>query len=191
MHKFFRQWSLFLVSLTTCGLLATLFFVSGTSANEIVSNSVKVTASSGQIAYARIWDRETEPNYLGTLDMTVYRSPSCGCCGSWVEHAKKHGFRIKDLKPNSIEAVKQNYNVPPELVSCHTAIIDGYVIEGHVPADDIKRFLAQKSEWTGLAVPGMVIGTPGMEMGDRQQPFQVLAFNEQGEVSVFQDYQSY
>ena len=123
--------------------------------------------------------------------MTVYRSPSCGCCGSWVEHAKKHGFRIKDIKTNSIEAVKQKYHVPTELVSCHTAIIDGYIIEGHVPADDIKRFLAQKSEWSGLAVPGMVIGTPGMEMGEQEQPFQVVAFNEQGEVAVFQEYQSY
>ena len=191
MNKSFRKWSLFWVSLTSCGLLATVFFASGTSANEALSNSAKVTASSEQMAYVSVWDRETKPDYLGTLDMTVYRSPSCGCCGAWVEHAKKHGFRIKDIKTESIEALKQKYNVPPKLVSCHTAIIDGYVIEGHVPADDIKRFLEQKPQVAGLAVPGMPLGTPGMEAGDLKQPFQVLAFNDKGEVEVFKEYQSY
>ena len=191
MNKSFRKWSLFLVSLTSCGLLATVFFASGTSANETLSNSAKVTTSSEHMVYVSVWDQETKPDYLGNLDMTVYRSPSCGCCGIWVEHAKKHGFRIKDITTESIEALKQKYNVPPKLVSCHTAMIDGYVIEGHVPADDIKRFLEQKPEWTGLAVPGMPLGTPGMEAGDLKQPFQVLAFNDKGEVEVFNEYQSY
>ena len=94
--------------------------------------------------------------------------------------------------------MKQKYNVPPELASCHTTIIDGYVMEGHIPADDIKRFLAEKSranldkpDMAGLAVPGMPIGTPGMEAKDIKQPFQVLAFDDKGKVEVFKEYQSY
>ncbi len=191
MNKSFKKWSLFLVSLTTFGLLATIYLSSATAGNETLSNSAKVVASSDPISYASVWDRETEPDYSGTLDMIVYRSPSCGCCGVWVEHAKKHGFQIEDIKTESIAALKQRYNIPPELVSCHTAIIDGYVIEGHVPADDIKRFLAQKPQLAGLAVPGMPLGTPGMESGDRKQAFQVLAFNDRGEVEIFKEYQSY
>ena len=191
MNKSFKKWSLFWVSLTSCGLLATVCLASETPATGILSNLAQVTDSSERIAYTSVWDRETEPDYLGTLEMTVYRSPSCGCCGAWIEHATKHGFIIKDIKTESIAALKQKYQIPPELVSCHTAIIDGYVIEGHVPADDIKRFLAQKPQETGLAVPGMPLGTPGMEAGNLKQPFQVLVFSDRGEVQVFKEYQSY
>ncbi len=136
-----------------------------------------------------VWDEETEPSYSGTKEMTVYRSPSCGCCGVWVEHAEKHGFKVKDIKTEEIEAIKQKYNVPPQLAACHTTIIDGYALEGHIPADDIKRFLKEKPKLAGLAVPGMPLGTPGMEAGDRKQPFQVLAFNDKGIVVVFKEYQ--
>ncbi|KAF3890220.1 MULTISPECIES: DUF411 domain-containing protein [Nostocales] len=137
-----------------------------------------------------IWENNIEPN-LGTQEITVYRSPSCGCCGSWVKHMQKHGFQIKDIKTDEIEAIKQKYNLPQELASCHTAIIDGYVMEGHIPANDIKRFLQQKPTLAGLAVPGMPVGTPGMEVGNKKQPFAVVAFNNKGEVKLFQEYQSY
>ena len=148
--------------------------------------------NTSQATLVSIWDKETEPNYSGITDMTVYRSPSCGCCGVWIEHAQKHGFKIEDIKTNEMEAIKQKHNVPAELASCHTTIIDGYVMEGHIPADDIKRFLAEKpNDKIGLTVPGMPIGTPGMEAKDIKQPFQVLAFDEKGEVEVFQEYQSY
>ena len=169
----------------------TIYLTTTPDGNKIFSNNSALAQEHNTFALASVWDRETQPDYSGTLEMTVYRSPSCGCCGVWIEHAKKHGFKIKDIKTESIEAVKQEYNLPPELVSCHTAIIDGYVMEGHVPAYDIKRFLEQKPELAGLAVPGMILGTPGMEAGDRKQPFQVLAFNDKGEVEVFQEYQSY
>ncbi|ELS02454.1 putative metal-binding protein [Xenococcus sp. PCC 7305] len=189
MNKYFKKWLLFLVSLTTCGLLAKSFCPLETSANTIVNNSPKFTNSSEQITYISFWGQKANPNNVGNLNMTLYRSPSCSCCGAWIDHIKEHGFRItEDIKTESIAALKQKLNVPPKLASCHTAIIDGYIIEGHVPADDIKRFLRQKPQVAGLAVPGMVIGTPGMEMGDRQQPFQVLAFNNKGEVEVFQEY---
>ena len=158
--------------------------------NETSSQATLVSPKGYRSAY--VWDKETEPNYSGTTEMTVYRSPSCGCCGVWVEHAKKHGFKIEDIKTEEMEALKQKHNVPTELASCHTTIIDGYVMEGHIPADDIKRFLAEKpDDLIGLAVPGMPIGTPGMEAKDIKQPFQVLAFNDKGEVKVFKEYQSY
>ncbi len=156
------------------------------------NNFAVVNDNTSQATLVSVWDKETEPNYSGITEMTVYRSPACGCCGVWVEHAKKHGFKIEDIKTEEMEAIKQQHNVPAELASCHTTIIDGYVMEGHIPADDIKRFLAQKpDDLIGLAVPGMPIGTPGMEAKDIKQPFQVLAFNDQGEVEVFQEYQSY
>ncbi|MGH1395583.1 MAG: DUF411 domain-containing protein [Trichormus sp.] len=81
--------------------------------------------------------------------------------------------------------------MPQDLASCHTAIIDGYVMEGHIPADDMKRFLKQKPQVAGLAVPGMPLGTPGMESGDRKQPFTIMAFDKSGAVTAFKEYQSY
>ncbi len=166
--------------------------VSGDSNIASKSNSAIASKTSSQLTIASVWDIETETNYSGTMEMTVYRSPSCGCCGVWVDHAKKHGFKIKDIKTEEMEAIKQKNNVPAELASCHTSIIDGYVMEGHIPADDIKRFLAQKpDDLVGLTVPGMPIGTPGMEARDIKQPFQVLAFTDKGKVEVFNEYQSY
>ena len=182
--------------------------VSGDSNTVQSNNSAVANETSSQATLVSVWDKETEPNYSGITEMTggnalgqraystpvltVYRSPSCGCCGVWVDHAKKHGFKIEDIKTEEMEALKQKHNVPAELASCHTTIIDGYVMEGHIPADDIKRFLAEKpDDLVGLAVPGMPIGTPGMEARNIKQPFQVLAFNDKGEVEVFKEYQSY
>ncbi|MDJ0596485.1 MAG: DUF411 domain-containing protein [Pleurocapsa sp. MO_226.B13] len=172
----------------------TIYFSSVSGDNNIANknNSAVANETSSPATLVSVWDKETEPNYSGITEMTVYRSPSCGCCGVWVDHAKKHGFKIEDIKIEEMEALKQKHNVPAELASCHTTIIDGYVMEGHIPADDIKRFLAQKADdLVGLAVPGMPIGTPGMEARDIKQPFQVLAFNDKGEVEVFKEYQSY
>jgi hypothetical protein len=189
MLKPFAKFTLSLiVSIAVVGVLGTHFTVRRGS--ETTSQNSQL-AKANAVTLASVWDRETEPSYSGTLNMTVYRSPSCGCCGVWVEHAKKHGFQIKDVQTEDMEALKQKYNLPSELASCHTAIIDDYVMEGHIPADDIKRFLKQKSNLAGLAVPGMPLGTPGMEAGERKQPFQVLAFNDKREVEVFKEYQSY
>ncbi len=183
-----------IASVATAGIVVGgIYLISTQGVNKNVSNNNSVVAQDNphQATLVSVWDKETEPAYFGTTEMTVYRSPSCGCCGVWVEHAKKHGFQIKDIKTEEIEALKQKYNIPPELASCHTTIIDGYVMEGHIPADDIKRFLSEKPEFAGLAVPGMPIGTPGMEARDIKQPFQILAFNDKGEVEVFKEYQSY
>ncbi|WP_166482057.1 DUF411 domain-containing protein [Scytonema sp. UIC 10036] len=149
-----------------------------------------VASNPKSVTHTSIWENDIEAN-TETQKITVYRSPSCGCCGAWVKHMQKHGFQIKDIKTDEIEAIKQKYNVPQELASCHTAIIDGYLMEGHIPANDIKRFLKQKSTLAGLAVPGMPVGTPGMEIENKKQPFAVVAFGNKGEVKVFQEYQSY
>ena len=169
------------------------YFTSTQGANKTVSvNNSVMAEDTAQATMVSVWDKETEPNYAGTRDITVYRSPTCGCCGVWLEHAQKHGFKVKDIKTEEMEALKQKYNVPPQLASCHTTIVDGYVMEGHIPVDDIKRFLIEKPDnFTGLAVPGMPLGSPGMEAGDMKQPFKVLAFNDKGQVEVFQEYQSY
>ena len=171
----------------------TYYFTSTQGANKAVSvNNSAMAEDTAQATMVSVWDKETQPNYTGAKNITVYRSPSCGCCGVWLEHAQKHGFKVEDIKTEDMEALKQKHNVSSQLASCHTTIVDGYVMEGHIPVDDIKRFLTEKPEgFIGLAVPGMPLGSPGMEAGDMKQPFQVLAFNQQGETEVFNEYESY
>ncbi|HYX13200.1 MAG TPA: DUF411 domain-containing protein [Nostoc sp.] len=148
-----------------------------------VSNAQLVSTTKG------IQDKQT-PLKSTALNATVYHSPDCNCCGGWIDHLKAQGFQITDFSTPDIETVKQKYNVPDNLSSCHTAIVNGYVIEGHVPANDIKRLLQEKPNVTGLSVPQMPVGTPGMEMGDRKDPFSVLSFDSKGSVSVFNRYPS-
>lgn len=104
----------------------------------------------------------------------VFRSPDCGCCGAWVSHLEQHGFVVDVVMSDEMEAVKDRHGVPVALRSCHTGLIEGYVIEGHVPAADIKRLLDQRPQAGGIAVPGMPVGSPGMEMGDQSDPFDVI-----------------
>lgn len=177
-------------SVAIAAVVAGGFYWTSLQAENTVNHSA-VARDNHQSTLVSVWDKETEPEYAETLDMTVYRSPNCGCCGVWVEHAQKHGFKVEDVKTEEMETLKQKYGVPPELASCHTTIVDGYVMEGHIPADDIKRFVTSKPNMTGLAVPGMPLGSPGMEAGDMKQPFQVLAFDQNGRVEVFKEYQSY
>jgi len=117
--------------------------------------------------------------------MTVYKSPACGCCAKWVEHVEKHGFTVKTVPTDDMAAVKTKAGVPDTLRSCHTTIVGGYVVEGHVPAADIKRLLAQKPRAKGIAVAGMPMGAPGMEYGDHRQPFATMLIGKDGKASVF------
>lgn len=112
-------------------------------------------------------------------EIIVHRDPSCGCCGAWVEHLKRAGFPVKIAETRGLDAVKQRLGVPADLVSCHTAEVAGYIVEGHVPAGAIQRLLAQKPQATGLAVPGMPIGSPGME-GGAPDAYEVILFGQQG-----------
>jgi hypothetical protein len=111
-----------------------------------------------------------------TSTIEVFRSESCGCCGLWVEHMQEAGFTLKETITEEMDAVKQQHGVADELASCHTAIADDYVIEGHIPAEDVQRLLTEKPDVTGIAVPGMPIGSPGMEIGDEREPYAVLSF---------------
>jgi hypothetical protein len=96
-------------------------------------------------------------------EVTVHKSPSCGCCGKWAEHLRQHGFAVALRSTEDLDPVKLKYGVPANLASCHTALVGGYVIEGHVPAADIRRLLDQRPAVSGLTVPGMPAGSPGME----------------------------
>jgi hypothetical protein len=116
--------------------------------------------------------------------ITVYKDPSCGCCKSWIEHLVKHGYRVDAKDSPNMTEIKRTLGVPTGLTACHTAIVNGYLIEGHVPAADIDRLLTQKPRIAGLAVPGMPAGSPGME-GARSQRYQVLAFDKSGKTTVF------
>ncbi|MDE1166256.1 MAG: DUF411 domain-containing protein [Pseudomonas sp.] len=121
------------------------------------------------------------------LPIDVYRDPNCGCCTSWIKHLEANGFKVTDHVEPNMSAVKQRLGVEPKLASCHTAVINGKFVEGHVPAEQIKA-LAQRSDLRGLAVPGMPMGSPGMEMGDRKDTYQVIGVNQQGAEEVIAQY---
>jgi hypothetical protein len=117
--------------------------------------------------------------------MTVFKDPNCGCCKEWVEHLRKHGFEVTSRDTSDVPAVKRTARVPDQLHSCHTAFVNGYVVEGHVPAADVQRMLTEKPRIAGIAVPGMPVGSPGMEMGSRRDRYDVVAFNRDGSTKVF------
>jgi len=121
--------------------------------------------------------------------VTMFRDPNCGCCMEWAEHAHAGLEREVEVREDvPMGEVKARLGVPANLASCHTTEIDGYIIEGHVPAREVARLLREKpADIRGLAVPGMPLGSPGMEMGDRVQPYQVLAFGDFG-VRVYASY---
>ena len=116
--------------------------------------------------------------------VTVYQSPTCPCCKKWVTHMKEAGFNVVSIHRNDMNAVKQAHGVSSNLGSCHTATVGGYVVEGHVPAADVKRLLAERPAVVGLAVPGMPMGSPGME-GVYSEKYDVIAFDRSGGRSVF------
>jgi hypothetical protein len=121
--------------------------------------------------------------------VVVTRDPNCGCCGGWVDHMKAAGFPVEVVTTPQVNRVKARLGVPDDLASCHTAEVAGYVIEGHVPADAIKRLLAEKPQAKGLAVPGMPVGSPGMEVaGVENDTYDVVLFGPAGQ-SIFARYQ--
>jgi hypothetical protein len=117
-------------------------------------------------------------------DAVVYKSATCGCCNGWIKHMQQNGFTTEAHNSTNLQQVKNKMGVPSRLASCHTAMIGGYIIEGHVPADVIARLLKEKPAIKGLAVPGMPMGSPGME-GPRKDPYNVVAFDEKGNTSVY------
>lgn len=121
--------------------------------------------------------------------VTVYKSATCGCCKKWVKHMEENGFRVEAHNVNNLLPYKQKAKLGAGLGSCHTAFVDGYAIEGHVPAKDVKRLLQEKPDVSGLTVPAMPKGSPGMEVpGQPADPYQVISFKDGQEVEVFSQY---
>ena len=134
------------------------------------------------VAIGGVWwaFTENDPANAAPGEVIVYKSPSCGCCAKWVDHMRDAGFEVKVNNTSDVYPIKQEYGLPRGMGSCHTAIVDGYVIEGHVPANDVQRLLAEKPIARGLAVPGMPIGSPGMEQGSYKERYEVILFGPEG-----------
>ena len=128
----------------------------------------------------------TPGNSQPRSNVVVYKTPTCGCCKQWVSHLEDAGFKVKTTDLDDLSGIKEQFGVPQNLRSCHTAVVDGYVIEGHVPADVITKMLTEKPEIAGISVPGMPIGSPGMEVPGRPADrYKVMAFNKAGQAKVY------
>jgi hypothetical protein len=161
-------------------LLAGLLFVACDASNG--------TAESAKAAKEVTPAVTSEPAKSGS-EIVMYKSPTCGCCGSWAEHLRDAGFTVKEIKREDMDAIKSQYGVPDKLASCHTAMIDGYIIEGHVPAVDVKRLLKERPNIAGLTAPGMPMKSPGMQdKGQKPEGYDVLAFDKNGKATVFSHY---
>jgi len=148
-----------------------------------------LTLSATALAENPVWLQDkTEQSY----PITVYHSESCGCCKGWIEHLQAHNFVVNSVTTDDLDPIKQRLGVPSEGASCHTAEVNGKVIEGHVPAQDIKALLAADSDIRLLTVPGMPQGGPGMDYdGAGKDPFRVWAITDSNQVGVYREYRDY
>lgn len=119
-------------------------------------------------------------------EIIIYKKPNCNCCTKWAAYLKKSGFSVTETSSDTLDAVKEHYLVPEDLKSCHIALIDGYVVEGHVPAESINKMLESQPNAQGIAVPGMPTGTPGM--GNDGSSYEVILFDDKGNQSVYTRY---
>ncbi len=140
----------------------------------------------GLVAFAQS-DRD-RPEAERLPRVTVFRSPTCGCCTKWADHLRENGFPVQVTEVTKLDDLKRRQGVPEHSYACHTALVDGYVVEGHVPASDIRRLLHERPSVTGLVVPGMPRGSPGME-GPTSEPYTVYTFDESGQRSFFSKYE--
>lgn len=125
---------------------------------------------------------------VAAVNVHVYKNPDCGCCTGWVDHLKAEGFSVAVTQVADTSQTRKRLGLPERFASCHTAVVDGYVLEGHVPAVEVRKLLASRPKAIGLAVPGMPAGSPGMEMGARRDPYQVLLVDRTGRDTVFATY---
>lgn len=163
--------------LTVSALSLTALAIMALSATQLVASNNGSTSATEQ---ASVPTDQT---------LTVFASPSCGCCGDWVEHMRQAGFEAEKREVSNINRVKQEAGLPRSLASCHTAFIGGYLIEGHVPASDVKRLLREQPAAAGLSVPRMPMGAPGMVIEGRgRDAFDVILFRQNGDQEVFEHY---
>lgn len=118
--------------------------------------------------------------------MTVYKSPSCGCCTKWIDIMKSKGFEVKTIMTNDVNTIKQKAGLQAGQTSCHTAFVDGYFIEGHVDYSAIKKMLTQKPDILGISTPGMPLGSPGMEQGNMKQAYNIIYVNKDGTSGIYE-----
>lgn len=137
-----------------------------------------IVLSVGVIAGVIVTAQSSSPTIV------VYKTPTCGCCSKWVEHLQANGFTVMAQNRDDLTPIRRQHGVPAAMTSCHTALVGSYVVEGHVPAADVKRLLQEKPNVKGIAVPGMPMGSPGME-GPNPQRYDTLAFTADGATSVF------
>jgi hypothetical protein len=145
--------------------------------------TLKLTAGSALALAAFLSTAAAQP---ANLPVTVYKSATCGCCAKWNDHMKAAGFVVNSTDLPDVAPIKDKNGVPQDARSCHTALVGGYVVEGHVPADVIKKLLRERPAVVGIAAPGMPAGSPGMEMPDgRKDTYQIIAFDKAGKTSVY------
>jgi len=119
-------------------------------------------------------------------DITVYKNPECGCCNKWIKYLKQNNYNVTEINTRNVAAEKKRLGVPEKIAACHTAVIDGYVVEGHATHRDIKRLLLLRPDVTGIAIPGMPVGSPGMEQGNSKEKYNVITFDKKtGKTAVF------
>ncbi len=153
-------------------------------AATIRSRSTAVKRWLGRRGVALLFAALFAPAALAANAFDVYRDPSCGCCGAWVSYMRAQGYAVTVHQDQPMTAVKARFGVPAGAMSCHAAVIDGYVIEGHVPVADIRRLLAERPDAIGLAAPGMPMGSPGMEMGTPER-YDVVLIGHDGSTRVY------
>lgn len=151
------------------------------SSSKIIIGAVVLLALAAGLTFS------VQSGVVSSNTVVVYKSPTCGCCTGWVEHMRAAGFEVEVRDMNDVTPVKNEQGVAPEHRSCHTALVGGYVVEGHVPAEQITRMLAEQPAIRGLAVPGMPTGSPGMEQGSpaNYPGYDVVAFTNDGKSSVY------
>jgi len=154
------------------------------TATGIASDALPL--ASAQAASVTAAKPSRSPSTRALPRVLVHKSESCGCCGAWVDHLRTAGFTVEVRNADDLRPVKQRLGITPSMMSCHTAEVGGYFVEGHVPAADIQRLLAEKPDVKGLVLPGMPLGSPGMEVPDgRVQPYVVSAVDKQGQLSDY------
>jgi hypothetical protein len=152
---------------------------------KIISFLLVVTGIIGGLYFLSREDSQVSVNsVLGGKEVTVYKTPTCGCCNVFVSYLKKKIATVKTENLSNLDAIKKQYGVPSELASCHTSVIDGYVVEGHIPAEAIEKLLLEKPNIKGIALPGMPSGTPGMP-GPKTEKWEIRSLNQDGTVGTF------
>jgi hypothetical protein len=171
-------------------IAATVFALSACGAAPESATDIAKTASGIlPLASATAAARSTSASSSSSKALPkvlVHKSESCGCCGAWVDHLRAAGFTVEVRNSDNLQPVKQRLAITPSMMSCHTAEVGGYFVEGHVPATDIRRLLAETPDVRGLVLPGMPLGSPGMEVPDgRVQPYVVSSVDKQGQLSDY------